>query len=71
MVGRQCGAAEVLDSQSNAAERFCTFSLHLKNAKNDIPFGDQGIFFKGKVRLDFIQHLDEGKSVSETFRPHG
>lgn len=68
MVGRRCGAAQV---QRKATERFCTLSLHLKNAKNDIPFGHQGISFIGRVRFDFIWHLDEGESVSETFRPHG
>lgn len=68
MVGRRCGAAEV---QRKATERFCTLSLHLKNAKNDIPFGHQGISFIGRVRFDFIWNLDEGESVSETFWPHG
>lgn len=73
MVGRRCGAAEVLESQRKATERFCTLSMHLKNAKNYIPFGHQGISFISRVRFDFIQHLDEGEgeSVSETFRPHG
>lgn len=45
MVGQWCGAAEVLESQRKATERFCTLSLLLKNAKNYIPFGHQGISF--------------------------
>lgn len=63
MVGQRCGAAEVLDSQRKATERFCTLSLHLKNAKNEIPFGHQGISFIARVRFDLIWHLDEGESV--------